>query len=194
MIHPGAIIHPSAVIDEPCSVGEGTRVWHFAHLREHCVVGARCILGQGVYVDRAVRVGDGCKVQNNVSLYEGVTLEEGVFVGPSAVFTNVIDPRAFLEKKHEFRPTLVRRGATIGANATIVCGVTLGEHCFVGAGAVVTRDVPAFALVLGNPARQRGWVGRDGDRLTEEPGGELADAAGRRYRRAPEGLVLDESS
>lgn len=190
----GDLIHPTAVIDQPCSIGEGTRIWHFAHVREDSTVGRNCILGQGVYVDRRVTIGDRCKIQNQVSLYEGVTLEDEVFIGPSAVFTNVVNPRAFIERKNEFKPTLVKRGATVGANATIVCGVTLGEYCFIGAGAVVTRDVPAHALVIGNPARRTGWMGRDGDRLRVVADGVYEDAAGRRYREETGGLRLEEAA
>lgn len=170
--------HPSAIVDTPCSIGAGTRIWHFCHVMRDVVLGRECILGQNVFVASGVRVGDGCKIQNNVSLYAGVTLEEHVFCGPSAVFTNVVNPRSEVVRKDEYRPTLVRRGATIGANATIVCGVTLGEYCFVGAGAVVTRDVAAYALVTGNPARRRGHMCRCGVKL----GANLACAAcGARY-------------
>ena len=139
-------IHPSAFVDEPCEIGAGTRIWHFAHILPRTRIGRDCSFGQNVMVGPDVSVGDGCKVQNNVSIYKGVTLEDGVFCGPSCVFTNVNNPRAEVERKDEFRPTLVKRGATIGANATIVCGHTIGEYAFVAAGAVVTQDVPAFAL------------------------------------------------
>lgn len=151
-------IHPTAAVDEPCTLGPGVRIWHFSHVREGAVLGARVQLGQNVYVGRDVRIGAGSKVQNNVSLYEAVTLEEEVFCGPSCVFTNVVNPRAAIERKDEFRPTLVRRGATIGANATILCGITIGRWAMIGAGAVVTRDVPDFALMVGVPARRTGWV------------------------------------
>ena len=151
-------VHPTAVVDQPCTLGEGAKVWHFCHVREHSVIGARVQLGQNVYVGRGVRIGAGSKVQNNVSLYEEVTLEEEVFCGPSCVFTNVINPRAAIERKSEFRPTLVRRGATIGANATILCGITIGRWAMIGAGAVVTKSVPEFALMVGVPAVRVGWV------------------------------------
>ena len=145
-------IHETAVVDAPCTIGEEPKVWHFCHLMAGCTVGARCILGQNVFVGKGVTIGDGVKIQNNVSVYEGVTLEDDVFVGPSAVFTNVRRPRAAVEQKDNFEKTLVKRGATIGANATIVCGVTIGEDAFVGAGAVVTKDVPPGATVVGVPA------------------------------------------
>ena len=153
-----AFIHATAVVDEPAMIGEGTKIWHFCHVSESAAIGAKCSIGQNVFVGRGVHIGDGCKVQNNVSVYEGVTLEDGVFCGPSMVFTNVINPRAEIERKHEIMHTLVRQGATIGANATILCGITIGRYAFIGAGAVVTKDVPDFTLVLGNPARQTGTV------------------------------------
>ena len=179
--------HATAVVDEPCEIGAGTKIWHFCHVMPGSRIGARCVLGQNVVVAPQVVVGDGCKIQNNVSLYTGVTLEDEVFLGPSMVFTNVVNPRAFIERKAEFQPTRVGRGASIGANATIVCGVTLGRYCFVGAGAVVTRPVPDFALVHGSPARLRGWVCVCGTRLplAVGAGSEAATcpACGRRYHR-----------
>ena len=182
--------HETALIDQPCEIGAGTRIWHFAHVMAGARIGAGCNLGQNVYVDRDVTIGAGCKVQNNVSVYKGVTLEDDVFCGPSVVFTNVMNPRAFIERKHEFRPTLVKRGATLGANATIVCGVTIGEYALVGAGSVVTRDVPAHALIYGVPTQPRGWVCRCGVTLPAgEEGTELAcPACGDRYRLS-EGAV-----
>jgi UDP-2-acetamido-3-amino-2,3-dideoxy-glucuronate N-acetyltransferase len=150
-------VHPSAIVDDGAVLGAGTKVWHFAHVTAGARVGAGCVLGQGVYVG-AVTIGAGCRVQNHVSLYDGVTLEDDVFVGPSCVFTNVRTPRAHVSRKAEFAPTVVERGATLGANATIVCGVRIGAYALVGAGAVVTRDVAPHALVLGTPARQRGWA------------------------------------
>lgn len=150
--------HETACIDDPGGIGEGTRIWHFSHIMKGAVVGKHCSIGQNVFIGAAAVVGNGVKIQNNVSVYDRVTLEDGVFCGPSMVFTNVINPRSHISRKHEFRPTLVRQGATIGANATIICGVTIGRYSLVGAGAVVTRDVPDFALVYGNPARQRGWI------------------------------------
>lgn len=159
------VIHSSAIVDHGASLGDGTRVWHFAHVCAGARIGADCSLGQNVYVGNDVVLGNQVKVQNNVSIYDAVTLEDEVFCGPSMVFTNVYNPRAALSRKHEYRRTLVRRGASIGANATIVCGVTVGEYAFVAAGAVVNRDVPAFALVAGVPARQIGWISRFGERL-----------------------------
>jgi UDP-2-acetamido-3-amino-2,3-dideoxy-glucuronate N-acetyltransferase len=163
----GYWVHPSAVIDEPAKadIGEGTKIWHFCHVMTGARIGARCSLGQNVFVGGRAVLGDGCKVQNNVSLYDAVCLEDDVFVGPSAVFTNVVNPRAFIERKGDYRPTIVRKGASIGANATIVCGCEIGEYALVGAGAVVTRDVPAHALVLGVPGRVVGAVCRCAETL-----------------------------
>jgi UDP-2-acetamido-3-amino-2,3-dideoxy-glucuronate N-acetyltransferase len=158
-------VHPSTVIDSDVSIGAGTKMWHFCHVLAGSLIGERCVIGQNVMIGPDVRVGHGCKIQNNVSVYKGVTLEDEVFCGPSVVFTNVINPRAFIDRSGEFRPTLVRRGATIGANATIVCGVTIGAYAMVAAGAVVNRDVADYALVAGVPARFRWWISRSGDRL-----------------------------
>jgi UDP-2-acetamido-3-amino-2,3-dideoxy-glucuronate N-acetyltransferase len=157
--------HDSAIVDEGAEIGEGSRVWHFVHVCAGARIGARVSLGQNVFVGNRAVIGDDCKIQNNVSVYDNVTLEEGVFCGPSMVFTNVYNPRAFVERKEEYRDTLVRRGATLGANSTIVCGVTIGEHAFVAAGAVVNRDVRPHALMAGVPARQIGWMSRYGERL-----------------------------
>lgn len=185
--------HETAVIDEPSIIGKGTKIWHFSHIMTNCRIGERCNIGQNVVISPQCVIGNNVKIQNNVSVYTGVILEDDVFCGPSMVFTNVINPRAFIERKSEYRRTLVRRGASIGANATIVCGVTLGAYCFVGAGAVVTRDVPDYAVVYGNPARLRGWVcycGRGLGMGTAPEGREEAQCSdcGRRYRR--EGLVV----
>lgn len=158
--------HESAVIDQPCQIGAGTRIWHFSHVMPNCTIGERVNIGQNVVISPGCTIGNGCKIQNNVSIYTGVVLEDDVFCGPSMVFTNVINPRAFIERKSEYRATLVGRGASIGANATVVCGVKLGRYCFVGAGAVVTRDVPDYATVYGNPARVRGWTCYCGEQLT----------------------------
>lgn len=158
-------VHPSAIVDDGAVIGSDTRIWHWVHVCASAAIGSGCSIGQGVFVGPKVRVGDRVKVQNNVSIYEGVTLEDEVFCGPSMVFTNVMNPRAAVERKNEFRPTLVRKGATLGANCTIVCGVTIGEYAFIGAGTVVTRDVPAHALVTGVPARHSGWFSRFGERI-----------------------------
>jgi UDP-2-acetamido-3-amino-2,3-dideoxy-glucuronate N-acetyltransferase len=158
-------IAPTAVVDQPCSIGAGTRVWHFCHVMAGARVGGDCVLGKGVQIAGGAVVGDRVKIQNNVSIYDGVVVEDEVFIGPSAVLTNVKTPRATISRRHAYERTVLRRGCTIGANATVVCGVVVGEHAFVAAGAVVTRDVPAHALVAGTPARQVGWVGRAGLRL-----------------------------
>jgi len=158
-------VHDTAVVDSDVSVGVGTNIWHFSHILHHTTIGSGCSLGQNVMVGPHVSVGNNVKIQNNVSVYEGVTLEDDVFCGPSVVFTNVINPRSFVNRKQEFKKTLVKKGASIGANATIVCGVVVGEYAFIGAGAVVTRDVPDYALVVGNPARFLGWVCACGERL-----------------------------
>lgn len=161
------MIHPSAVVDAGAQIGEGTRIWHFSHVMPGAVIGANCIIGQNSFIDNNVVVGNNCKIQNNVSLYNGVVFEDDVFIGPSVVFTNVINPRAFIERKSEFKSTRICRGASIGANATIVCGVTIGEYALIGAGAVVTKDVPPYALVVGNPARIIGQVDREGNRVSQ---------------------------
>ena len=178
-------IHPSAIVDAGAQLGDGCRVWHFAHISAGARIGRACSFGQNVYVGNDVVIGDHVKIQNNVSVYDAVTLEDDVFCGPSMVFTNVHNPRAAVNRKREYRRTLVRRGATLGANCTIVCGVTIGEHAFVGAGAVVTHDVPDFALVLGVPARQAGWMSRHGARLALPLQGEgeaTCAHTGERYR------------
>jgi UDP-2-acetamido-3-amino-2,3-dideoxy-glucuronate N-acetyltransferase len=158
-------VHESSYVDEPCQIGEGTKIWHFSHVMANSVIGPRCNIGQNVVISPGVRLGEGCKIQNNVSLYTGVILEDFVFCGPSMVFTNVVNPRSEVARKDEYRTTLVKRGASIGANATVVCGITIGQYAFIGAGAVVTRDVPDFALVMGNPARRSGWMCRCGIKL-----------------------------
>ncbi len=178
--------HASAVVDEGATLGDGTKVWHFCHVMPGAVLGRNNSLGQGCYVGNRVRTGDNVRVQNNVSLYDGVTLEDDVFVGPSAVFTNVVNPRSAFPRKDEYRDTRVGRGASIGANATVVCGHDVGEGAFVAAGAVVTRDVPDFALVAGVPARVIGWMCRCGARLPQEL---ACGQCGRRYRREGAGLA-----
>jgi UDP-2-acetamido-3-amino-2,3-dideoxy-glucuronate N-acetyltransferase len=157
--------HETAVIDEGCEIGRGTRIWHFTHVMSGAVIGEECNLGQNVVISPGVVLGNGVKVQNNVSVYTGVECEDDVFLGPSCVFTNVINPRSAISRKHEFRKTLVRRGASIGANATIICGIEIGEYAMIGAGAVVTKPVAAYSLVTGNPAREAGWVSRSGHKL-----------------------------
>jgi UDP-2-acetamido-3-amino-2,3-dideoxy-glucuronate N-acetyltransferase len=160
-----AQIHATAIVDPGATIGEGTRVWHWVHVSGGAVIGERCSLGQNVYVGNRVRIGNNVKIQNNVSVYDNVTLEDDVFCGPSMVFTNVYNPRSAVSRKDEYRDTVVKRGATLGANCTIVCGIVIGEYAFVGAGAVVNRDVPPFALMLGVPARHAGWMSRFGERL-----------------------------
>ncbi|WP_367387858.1 acyltransferase [Lewinella sp. LCG006] len=174
--------HPSAIIDEGAQIGAGSKIWHFCHLMSGAIIGGGCSLGQNVFVANKVKLGRNVKVQNNVSLYEGVFCEDDVFIGPSAVFTNVINPRSGVERKHEYRPTILRKGVSIGANATIVCGVTLGTYAFVGAGSVVTKDVPPYALVVGNPARQTGWMSAHGARLVfDEQGYAVCLESGEKY-------------
>ncbi len=158
-------VHPSACVDNGAKIGSGTKIWHWVHVSSKAVIGANVTLGQNVFVADNVSIGDSCKVQNNVSIYEGVTLEEGVFCGPSMVFTNVYNPRSMIERKDEFRPTLVKSGATLGANCTIVCGVTIGQFAFVGASALINRDVKPYALVVGVPGKQIGWMSESGDSI-----------------------------
>lgn len=161
----GFYVHPSSFIDDNCIIGEGTSIWHFSHIMSGAVIGSHCNIGQNVVVSPNVRLGNNVKVQNNVSLYEGVICEDDVFLGPGAVLTNVINPRSAISRRHEFKTTLIKKGATIGANATIVCGHTIGEYAFIGAGAVVTKDVPAYALIIGNPGRLAGWMSAFGKKL-----------------------------
>ncbi len=179
-----ATIHPSAIVDQGATLGDETRVWHFAHVSAGARIGARCSLGQNVYVGNDVVIGDNVKIQNNVSVYDGVRLEDDVFCGPSMVFTNVYNPRSAVVRKAEYRPTLVKRGASLGANCTVICGVTIGEYAFVGAGAVLNRDAPDFALMVGVPARHTGWMSRFGERLAlplEGNGDAVCPHTGDRY-------------
>jgi UDP-2-acetamido-3-amino-2,3-dideoxy-glucuronate N-acetyltransferase len=164
-VEPKYTVHPSAFVDPPCEIGDGTRIWHFAHIMQNARIGRHCNLGQNVVVSSHVVIGDNVKIQNNVSLYTGAHIEDDVFLGPSCVFTNIGNPRSQIVRRHLYEKTLVKRGATIGANATIVCGTTIGQYAFIGAGAVVTRDVPDYALILGVPGRQVGWMSRHGHRL-----------------------------
>jgi UDP-2-acetamido-3-amino-2,3-dideoxy-glucuronate N-acetyltransferase len=180
-VHPDAFVHESAYVDDGATIGVGTRVWHFCHVLGGAVIGERCSLGQNVVVMNGTRIGDNVKIQNNVSIYEGVELEDDVFCGPSMVFTNVMNPRSHVSRKSEYRRTLVKRGASIGANATIVCGSTLGAYAFIGAGAVVAKDVPAYALMVGVPARRIGWMCQCGERLPDSGSGRCA-ACGSTYR------------
>ena len=184
-------VHPTAVVDEGAQIGVGTRIWHFSHIMPTARIGEGCNLGQNVFVDNNTVIGNHVKIQNNVSVYNGVILEDYVFCGPSMVFTNVINPRSEIERKSEFKTTLVRRGATIGANATIVCGVTIGRYALIGAGAVVTTDVPDYALMVGVPARQVGWISRHGHRLVDrdEEGNWVCPQSGWRYREVAPGVL-----
>ena len=187
---PGVFVHESAYIDDDVTIGAGAKIWHFVHILPGTKIGRNVAIGQNVMAGPNVVIGDGCKVQNNVSLYEGVELEADVFCGPSCVFTNVLNPRAAISRKNEFRKTFVKKGATIGANATIICGVTIGAYAFIGAGAVVTRDVAAYALMVGSPARREGWMSQTGDKLGRDL---VCPRTGRRYReRGPDELELIE--
>ena len=159
-----SLIHKSVFVDADADIGDGTTIWHFSHIMKNAVIGINCVIGQNVFIGANVVIGNGCKIQNNVSVYTGVTLDDNVFCGPSVVFTNVYTPRAAIDKMQELRPTLVKKGVTIGANATIMCGITIGRYAFIGAGSVVLKDVPDYALMVGNPAKQKGWVREDGNR------------------------------
>ena len=175
--------HPSAIIDENCEIGEGTKIWHFSHIMSGCKIGKRCNIGQNVVVSPQVILGDNVKVQNNVSIYTGVICEDDVFLGPSMVFTNVINPRSAITRKDEYRKTIVRKGVSIGANATVVCGNEIGQYAMIGAGAVITKEVPAYALVYGNPARQNGWVSEYGHKLVfDSMGIATCPESGEKYR------------
>ena len=179
-------VHSSSIVDENCDIGDGTKIWHFSHILKNTVIGKNCVFGQNCSAGPDVKIGDKCKVQNNVSIYKGVTLENGVFCGPSCVFTNVYNPRAFVERKDKFLPTLIQTGATIGANATIICGNNIGRYAFIGAGAVVEKDVPDYAIVVGVPARQIGWACRCGEKL------KLQNNSARCNRCSDEYLLRDD--
>ena len=181
--------HETAIIDDGAHIGAGTKIWHFSHIMPGAEIGAECNIGQNVFIASKVILGKGCKVQNNVSLYEGVVCEEEVFLGPSAVFTNVINPRSAVVRKTEYKKTLIKKGASIGANATIICGVTLGRYCFIGAGTVVTKDVPDFALVVGNPSQQIGWMSRNGQRLEFDVDGKARCSVTREHYVLENGIV-----
>ena len=182
-----AFVHESAYVDEGATIGDATKIWHFCHIMPGAVIGDRCSLGQNCVVMNGTRIGNNCKIQNNVSVYEGVELEDDVFCGPSMVFTNVLNPRSHVSRKHEYQATRVRRGTSIGANATIVCGVTLGEYSFIGAGSVITQDVPDYALMVGVPGRRIGWMCQCGERLPDSGEGRC-HACGTEYERAGSGI------
>lgn len=184
---PGVRIHESSYIDDPVRIGEGTAIWHFSHILGHVVIGRNCSIGQNVVIGPRVSLGEGCKIQNNVSLYEGLVLEDDVFCGPSCVFTNVVNPRAHVSRKSEFRKTVLHRGATIGANATIVCGHVIGAYAFIGAGSVVTKDVPDHALMAGVPARRIGWMSKAGEKLGTDL---VCPRDGSRYAETADGLLI----
>ena len=182
--------HETAVIDAGCSIGEGTKIWHFSHVMPNCTIGKKCNLGQNVVVSPDVVLGNNVKVQNNVSIYTGVICEDDVFLGPSMVFTNIINPRSAIIRRDQYATTLVKKGASIGANATIVCGNNIGEYALIGAGAVVTKDIPAFALVVGNPSRQIGWVSEYGHRLTfDETGLAICPESKQKYKLSDNKVV-----
>ncbi len=184
-------VHSSAIVDEPCSIGKGTKIWHFCHIMSGARIGEGCVLGQNVMVATNVKIGNRVKIQNNVSVYAGVELEDDVFCGPACVFTNVINPRSQSERKSEFRETLVRRGATIGANATVLCGITIGQYAFIAAGSVVTKNVPDYALILGVPGVQNGWMSRHGYRLqpADEANTYRCPSSGWRYQEINPGVL-----
>ncbi|MGN0236105.1 MAG: acyltransferase [Paludibacteraceae bacterium] len=186
-------VHDSSYVDEGCRIGKGTKIWHFSHVMSGCTIGEDCNIGQNVVISPDVVLGRNCKIQNNVSVYTGVRCEDDVFLGPSMVFTNVINPRAAVSRKSEYRETIIERGASVGANATIVCGHRLGAYCLIGAGSVVTKDVPAYALMVGNPARRIGWVSRHGEKLHfNEEGFATCPATGERYRLHDGQVTLTE--
>lgn len=191
MSEPAYFVHPSAYVDPPCTIGKGTKIWHFCHVMSDAVIGERCNLGQNVMVASGAVIGSNVKIQNNVSVYAGVEIEDDVFCGPSCVFTNVVNPRSQIVRHSQYQRTIVRRGATIGANATIVCGATIGRYAFIGAGAVVRGDVPDYALMLGVPAAQRGWMSRHGHRLgSPDQGGMLVcPESGWRYMESETGRL-----
>ena len=183
-------VHPTAIVDSPCEIGEGTKIWHFVHISANARIGRKCIFGQNVMVANDVVIGNNVKVQNNVAIYTGTIVEDDVFLGPSCVLTNVSNPRSQVVRHSLYEQTIIRRGATIGANATIVCGITLGRYCFIAAGTVVTKSVPDYALIMGNPGRQKGWMSRHGHVLKAGPDGiMLCPESGLHYREVEPGLI-----
>lgn len=182
--------HPTAVIGYPVEIGEGTKIWHFCHIMAGAKIGKNCIIGQNVFIASGAVLGNNIKVQNNVSIYDGVILEDDVFCGPSMVFTNVFNPRSFISRKKEFRQTLVKRGATIGANATVICGNTIGQYAFIGAGSVVTKDVPDYALVYGNPGKVKGWVCQCAEEIVFQSGKAICKSCGKKYKKDQNGVTL----
>jgi UDP-2-acetamido-3-amino-2,3-dideoxy-glucuronate N-acetyltransferase len=185
-------VHESSYVDEPCEIGAGTKVWHFSHVMPNCRIGEKCNIGQNVVVSPDVVIGNNVKIQNNVSVYTGVILEDDVFCGPSMVFTNVVNPRSHVVRRNEYKQTLVKRGASIGANATVVCGTTIGRYAFIGAGSVITRDVPDYALMYGNPARQHGWMCQCGFKLDFQNGSATCSACGSRYKQQGPSIIPEE--
>lgn len=182
-------IHPTAIIDEGCEIGAGTKIWHFTHLMSQCKLGENCSLGQNVFVASHVQIGNGVKIQNNVSLYEGVFIEDDVFLGPSMVFTNIKNPRSFISQKHAYTQTRIAKGASVGANATIICGIHIGQYAFIGAGAVVTKNIRDFELVIGNPAKHVGWVSKRGKRLQFDSNNmAICPESGDKYERTSNGV------
>lgn len=184
-------VHESSIIDQPCEIGDHTKIWHFSHIMKDVIIGEKCIISQNVFIASGVVLGNNVKVQNNVSIYRGVICEDDVFLGPSMVFTNVINPRSFIERKNEFKQTLVKKGATIGANATIVCGNTIGRYTFVGAGSVVTKDTPDYSFVYGVPAKQRGWVCRCTEKLTFRDNLAKCSLCGSKYKMVDGNIVKE---
>jgi UDP-2-acetamido-3-amino-2,3-dideoxy-glucuronate N-acetyltransferase len=186
----GYFVHPTALVDEGAEIGQGTKIWHFTHIMSGARIGGNCIIGQNVFIGSGAILGNSIKVQNNVSIFDGVILEDDVFCGPSMVFTNVFNPRSFISRKKEFRKTLVKRGATIGANVTIVCGNTIGLYAFIGAGSVVTKDVPDYALVYGNPGKVKGWVCQCAEEITFRSEKAVCRVCGKEYGREATGVRL----
>ena len=182
-------VHESSYVDAGCQIGNGTKIWHFCHIMQGCIIGENCNIGQNVVISPDVVLGNNVKIQNNVSVYTGVRCEDDVFLGPSMVFTNVINPRSAVSRKNEYRTTIIKKGASVGANATIVCGHTLGEYCLIGTGSVVTKDVPAYALMVGNPARRIGWVSKHGERLSFDENGIAVCPATQEKYRLKDGVV-----